>query len=77
MCGSLICHISMPIFQAALKQFYEVVPNTTDQKCSHSPTHLLGYFAVTQVMRWVRYFTNSLLLNTHFLWSLSALAEMF
>ena len=78
MCGSLLtCHISTPIVQAALQQFYEVVPNTTAQNFSHSPTHLLGYFDVTQVMRWVRYFTISLLLSTHFLWSLSALAEMF
>ena len=48
MCGSLLtCHISTPIFQAALQQFYEVVPNTTAQNFSHSPTHLLGYFDVT------------------------------
>lgn len=69
MCGSLLCcDISTPMFQVAHQQFYEVDPYTIAQNCSHSPTYLLGYFDVTQVMRWVRYFTIALLLSTHFLW---------
>ena len=61
-------------FQVVLQKFYEVAPIAIAQNCSHNPTYLLGYFDVTQVMRWVRYFTIAFFLSTHFLCSLSALA---